>query len=193
MAAHREMMGEPAYLGNVWGWRWLDQIFQDLRHGRRVFRRTPSFALTAIAVLTLGLGLKLALFQILEAALLRAAGLRETETLIKLRQMGRSSASSGVSYPVTQFIREHNDVLSAVMVVQYARTSWGDDLAEQVPAALVAANFFDELGTGAVQGRVPKEGDSEPSVVLSFGTREKLPEYAHGDGQIALRSRGAQP
>jgi len=178
MAEHRAMMGAPADFGNamrlreeagdVWGWRWLDEIVQDLRHGVRVFRRTPSFALTAIAVLTLGLGVNLGLFQILNAALMRASNLRDPETLVKLGQMARDRSSSGVTYPLTQFIQEHNDVLASVLVVQHLGASWGDDLSQQVPAAFVSSNFFDELGAGAVQGRLLHDGDREPAVVLSY-------------------------
>lgn len=177
MAAHREMMGAPQDFGNstrlheeagdVWGWRWLDEIGQDLRHGMRVFRRTPTFTLTVVAVLTLGLGLNLGLVQILNAALLKTDDLRDPGTLVRLRQIGRHMSSSGVSYPVTQFIKEHNDVLSSVFVVHMVRAGWGNNTSEQIPAAFVSSNFFRELGAGAVQGRVLHEGETSPVVVLS--------------------------
>jgi hypothetical protein len=35
----------------TWGWTWLEQIAQDLRHGARLLRKNPAF--TAVAVLTL--------------------------------------------------------------------------------------------------------------------------------------------
>jgi len=177
MAAHREMMGEPAAFGNsirlreeaadVWGWRWLDEFVQDLRHGLRVLRRTPAFTLTAITVLVLGLGVNLGLFQLLNAAILRPANLRDPETLVRLHQASRGFSSSGVTYPLTEFVKHHSDALSAVTVMQSATASWGDSLTEQIPIAFVSSNFFDEFGAGAVQGRVLHEGDQQPAVVLS--------------------------
>src|SRR5262245_19365361 len=81
MAAHREMMGEPADFGNslrlreesrdVWGWNWLDQLWQDLRYGLRKLRHQPGFTITALLILSLGTGLNLALFQVVNVALLR--------------------------------------------------------------------------------------------------------------------------
>src|SRR5215475_11113990 len=36
----------------VWGWRWLDQFTQDLRHGIRMLARNPGFTTVAILSLT---------------------------------------------------------------------------------------------------------------------------------------------
>jgi len=182
MTAHREMMNEPKQFGSVarlreessdvWGWRWLDEIRQDLRHGFRVFKRSPSFTLTAITVLALGIGLNLGFFQLLNAALLQPLRIRNPETLVRLRQMAQGFDSSGVAFPVTQFVKENNSVLSSVITSQTERTGWGED-ASEIDANFVSSNYFEELGGLPLLGRVFHEGEDDrsgaaPVVVLSY-------------------------
>src|SRR5258708_10378858 len=58
--AAQRTFGNPTFLKektrDTWGWTWLEQIGQDLRHGARMLRKSPVF--TAAAVLTLTLGLR---------------------------------------------------------------------------------------------------------------------------------------
>src|SRR5256885_16701632 len=74
MQTHREMMAEPRQFGNtlrlseegrdVWGWNWLDDIRRDLQYGVRGLRKSPGFLLGASLILRLGIGVKLAAFQV---------------------------------------------------------------------------------------------------------------------------------
>lgn len=76
MAYHREQMSPErrASFGDelrlredareVWGWSWLDRLHQDPTYGVRVLRKAPGFTVTAILVLTLGIGIPLSAFRI---------------------------------------------------------------------------------------------------------------------------------
>jgi hypothetical protein len=55
-----------------WGWTWLDRLLQDVRFGARLLVRAPLFTVTAITVLSLGVGVNLAAFQALDAVALSA-------------------------------------------------------------------------------------------------------------------------
>src|SRR5258708_19052292 len=78
MAFHREMLarenqkdfGNPTLLRerahDAWGWGWLDRIVQDVSFGSRLLRKDPMLAVTAIAVLTLGIGVNLTAFNIVD-------------------------------------------------------------------------------------------------------------------------------
>src|SRR5215472_13631158 len=92
MAAHREMMtpGRRRQFGSAlrlleesddqWGWTWLDRLRQDLLYGVRSLSRAPGFAVTAIAVLSLGIGVNLAEIHIFNAVLHRLH-VRDLDTL----------------------------------------------------------------------------------------------------------------
>jgi predicted permease len=63
----------------------MDTFLQDLRVTLRAFRRSPGFALTAIATLALGIGATTAIFTALSAALLKPLPYPNAEDLYSLR------------------------------------------------------------------------------------------------------------
>src|SRR5688572_19345187 len=81
MALHRAQMSEPQRFGNairlreesadVWGWTWIDDLRQDLRHGARLLWRAPGFAIAAIATIALGIGASTAIFSVAYGVSLR--------------------------------------------------------------------------------------------------------------------------
>src|SRR5687768_15356227 len=181
MAAHREMMGDTRRFGNTlklreesrdaWGWGGLDRLGQDLRQAFRTLRHVPSFSLTAIVILSAGIGLNLTFFHLLNVTALQPLAVKDPATLVRLERRGKTFSSSGVPFPATQFIREHNTVLSAVLTHRPGEIVWDGDAAARIDAAFVSANWFSELGYDAVAGRVFSEADEAagalPAVVVS--------------------------
>src|SRR5690349_15603661 len=81
MAAHREMM-EPERrraFGNasrfhdqsrdLWGWLWIDHLWQDLTVAARGFRRDRRFTLSAFAAIFLAVGAATAVFGVVDRSL----------------------------------------------------------------------------------------------------------------------------
>lgn len=180
MAAHREALGDPQRFGNAlrireeareaWVARGIDELWQDLRHATRTLVRAPAFAVTIVVILAFGIGLNLAFFQLFNVMALRPPDVRSPETLVAFHRVGKSFRSNGVPYPATQFIRDHNTVLSAVLTSAGNRIAWDDDTSTRVEALGVSANWFSELGYSAALGRVFVESIDEqidaPTVVV---------------------------
>jgi predicted permease len=63
---------------------WLENLVQDVRYGARSLRRSPGFALTAIATVGLGIGACTAIFSLVNAVLIRSLPYGDPERLVYL-------------------------------------------------------------------------------------------------------------
>jgi predicted permease len=181
MAAHRALMDDPRRFGNtlrlreearrVWGWTWWTDLARDLGTGVRTLRRSPGFTVAAVLVLSLGIGLNLALFQVVSAALIRPPAVKDPHSLVTLHHRSPTSYSSTVPLPVANAVRRHNTVLAAVLVSRVETAGWGNP-AERASAAFVSSNWFDQIGATSAAGRLFRETvdaapGAPPAAVLS--------------------------
>jgi len=182
MHEHRGLMHDPATFGethrlleqsrDAWGWNWLDDAAQDLRLGVRGLLRAPAFAITAVLILTFGIGLNLTLYQMANVGLLRPPDVRSPETLARFKRKSPGNSTSTVPYPFAQLVARENTVLSAVLLENHGAVAWGDELTP-ITASFVSPNWFSELGGTAAQGRLFGEGiDSVSSAPVAVVTHQ---------------------
>jgi predicted permease len=144
--------------------RWLTDLVQDVRVGLRTLAHAPSFALTTILILGVGIGLNVTLFQMAHVAVIRPPAVDSPETLARLYRQAPRTGSSAVPYPLTQFVGTHSETLSAVLVEASSTVGWGVEALEQVDLSMVSTNWFSELGHQAAIGRVFSDTiDGHPS------------------------------
>ena len=182
MAEHREQMADPRDFGDPrrlleasrdeWGWNWLDETLQDLKLGVRSLARSPSFTISATLILTFGLGLNVTLYQLANAAIFSPPAIRNPATFARFHRWAPHNQSTGVPYPLTEFVKAHPGALAAVLVEAGSRAAWGTEAVDQIDVSFVSANWFDELGYGPVVGRVFSEAidqgsGADPGVVLA--------------------------
>ena len=65
----------------VWSWQTLEAIWTDLRYALRQARRSPGFAMTAVIILALGVGINSAIFSVVRHALLEPLPFPQPERL----------------------------------------------------------------------------------------------------------------
>lgn len=70
---------------DMWSFRWLDTLAQDLRYGTRLLRRSPMFTGAAIGSLALGIGSAAAVFSLADVLLLRTLPVRSPHELVLFR------------------------------------------------------------------------------------------------------------
>jgi predicted permease len=185
MDAHREMMspqhrrdfGNPTLLREksreAWGWTWLDRLFQDLRFGARLLKKSPALAFTAITVLALGIGVNVTAFNIVDVNFFKPLPVRDARSLVHFTAKSPESTSSEVPYPAVMIYAEGNTGFSAMLAQTKTTMTLTGSPNENVHAALVSGNYFNELGASAAYGRLfdPKTDDAPgaaPVVVLSY-------------------------
>ena len=160
----------------------FENFRQDLRSGVRNLLKRPAF--TAIAVLSLGLGIgaNTAIFTIVNAVFLNPLPVSEPSRLVQLftvdtRTVDATAANlTPTSLPNFKDYRERNTVFTDMTAATNfpLPLDWsGNAQPEQVNAFMVASNYFDLLGVKPIIGRTfaPDE-DSKPGgnplVVLSY-------------------------
>jgi putative ABC transport system permease protein len=162
MAAHRELMGEPARFGNtlqlrerssdVWGWAWLDAVGRDVRFAARGLRRTPGFTLAATLSLALGLALTTSTISIVNAYLIRSLPYPESDRLYHVMY-----APPGPWEPAGMTALEWTSVAD---VVEFPISASGDSFyvgdggyPQLLRGMRVTRGFVDGLGVGVAAGR----------------------------------------
>src|SRR5690349_20330850 len=62
----------------------MDRLRQDIRVALRGFRRTPSFTITAIAILVIGIGMAVAMFTVYDAVVVRNLPVPAQDRIVEL-------------------------------------------------------------------------------------------------------------
>ena len=130
-------------------------MIQDVRHALRLFSHSRSFALTAVVMLTLGIGANTAIFSIVDAALLRPLPYPEPDELVVFSYLDRNGeTSTGASPRAFLDWRERQDVFEAISgTAGGTLVLTGQGEPEQVSPIKVTSGYFSMLGVQPILGR----------------------------------------
>src|SRR6185503_899227 len=100
--AARRRFGNPLRIReeslDAWGWRWLEQLGQDVRFAARTLRKRPGFTATVVLTVVLATGATTSIFSIVNGVLLRPLPFADPDRLVQI--YGRNWASDvGLSAP----------------------------------------------------------------------------------------------
>lgn len=170
--AHRRRPKPPT------GDSFMQTLIQDVRYAWRSLTGNPGFAITAILMLSLGIGANSTIFSWVNSVLLNPLpGSTRTGDLVQVTYLFRGDVLASVSYPDYQDIARgarqltgvagFDDLAVGVVIDQDAERAWSQ---------VVTANFFDVLGVPMEAGRGFAAADEAPgaaSVVLSHAYWER--------------------
>ena len=156
----------------------LETVWQDLRFAIRQLRKNAGFALTAIVILTLGIGASVAIFAFVDAALLQPLPYRDPGRLVNLFESNTLGPKFHLSYLDYLDWQKFNKVFRSVDI--YGNNGFNLKTpagAQRVDGARVSEGFFRTLGVAPVLGRDFHAGEDQPgapaTVLLNYATWQK--------------------
>jgi putative ABC transport system permease protein len=140
------------------GWESLvEACWQDLRLGLRMLRKSPGFTAVAVLTLALGIGANTSIFSLINALMLRTVPVRDPGTLVELlHRYPGEPAFNGFSWDAYQIMRDHNHVLSDLIVDSPDSFVVRGQRLEphRILGAYLSGTFFETLGLQAAIGRL---------------------------------------
>jgi len=134
---------------------WVEDAVHDLRHGARALRRSPWFALSAIAALALGIGANTAVFSVVHAVVIARLPYADPERLVRVWEANPAQGieRGNVSPGLTDFAQRSRTLESLALFGE--RNMLFSDGAEpwESRAAAVSPGLFDLLGVRPILGR----------------------------------------
>ena len=164
------------------GFRWIENLIQDLRLGVRLLAREPVFVIATAFSLAIGIGATTTVFTVANGLLLSAPpGVADSDSLIDISRQtdGEGIGVDEISFPNFLDLRARATTLADVCAYEESARAasliaGGDAGAQRVFRHNVTSNYFSVHGVVPAIGRFFDEGDADgAAVVLShrFWTR----------------------
>jgi hypothetical protein len=151
-------------------------IVHDLRHGARMLRKSPTFTVSAVFILAIGLGGTVSIVTLLDTLLFRPLPYLEAERVMTLWQRRAAVPEDLEDVSPANFVdwRERSVSFSALAaVVPYSHDHTGGREPEVLFGAQVTEGFWDALGMQPAVGRgfLPEEHvrGARAVVIISHG------------------------
>jgi predicted permease len=160
---------------DMWGFRSLETLGQDLRYGVRMMIKNPGFTAVAVLTLAFGIGANTAIFSLIDVLLLKPISGREPERLVGVysRDTTRVDHYRVFSYPNYADLRVQREVFDDVLAntLTSVGVTEGDTTRRRI-VLKISSNYFSVFGVQLAQGRpftAQEETQPAPVVIVSHG------------------------
>jgi len=176
----------------------LESLLADIRFAVRWLRKSPGFALVAVASLAIGIGFNTALFAVVDAVLFKPLPVSAPSRLVDVFTSDSTGAFeySTSSYPDYLDLSAQNDVFEALVGYSPMFAALNlDGRSRLAMGEIVTGNYFEVFGVGAELGRTILPSDDAPGAprVVMVSRRYWTRELGSAPDAIgrSVRIRGA--
>jgi putative ABC transport system permease protein len=171
----------------------MDSFLADLRYTFRELRKRPTFALTAILSLAIGIAATSAVFSVVYAVLIDPFPYPGSDRLMEPSMLDSAGKDryAGLNGPQMQQLRQSKSIESIAGMDQWNLTTTDGDLPEDVRASYLSPDDPNHWGTPALMGRwlIPSDApygkDPQPIVVIGYKFWQR---YYLGDPGVVGRT-----
>jgi putative ABC transport system permease protein len=177
---------------DIWGWRWLENLYEDARFGVRMLQKNPGFTIVAILSLALGIGATTAVFSVIYGVLVNPYPYTNSDRMVHLtvHETKGNPLFINLNGPQLQQLRQASSVESVAAMSGWSLTTTEGDLPEDVRATYLTSNSFIYFGVPTLLGRgllpsdAPEGQDPENVAVLGYQFWQR---HYNGDPDIVGR------
>ncbi len=156
-------------------------MWPELRFACRTLLQSPTFALTAVAALALGIGANSAVFSVVNAALLNPAGISEPDRILAVRVHYDKLNLKSIPMSAPDFVdvRNSTQLFAHAAVLDEGDFHYtGSGVPERLQGASVSLQWFDVFRARPHLGRVFQPEEDQPDanqvVVLAYPTWKRI-------------------
>ena len=166
----------------AWGWKWIEDLFIDLRFGVRMLNKNRVLTLAAVLTLALGIGANTAIFTLLYGLVLRSLPASNPGQLVRLGVASTAQPDdqdgSQLTYHMYEEFRQEQTSFRDLSAWNAGEVQLRDKqgLIQRYDAAMVTGNAFGLMGLQPYRGRLIEPFDDVPGgpstgwpVVLGYG------------------------
>lgn len=164
----------------------VETFLRDLRHGMAELRRAPTFALTVVSILSLGMGGTIAMFCLVDAVMLRPLPFPDPGRVVAIWEAPRPGVSNSTTVPEFLAWKRFGTRFEALSAEQLTSSALNaSDGPLRLPGKLVTSEYFKVFGVPTALGRTFNPEEDHPGaarvIVLSHSAWQT---YFGGDPAI---------
>lgn len=161
---------------SAWGWTFWETLAQDVRYALRSLASNKGFTAAAVLSLTLGIGANTAIFNIVNAVMLRSLPVADPNRLAHINFGNTPTGGAYVTNPIWEAVRDSQQAFTGAFAYSPERFDLSPAGESHFATGMwVSGDFFRVLGVAALRGRVFSADDDRhgggvagPVAVISY-------------------------